>query len=173
MSKEKKRGEKKGFFEVLKSHPETLEGAKDKTKKLCILAAIISGVFVVLLSLIYIILGLICVVSSVVIIGILYISWSARNKRNFCKDCGAKFNYEECVSWNVGEVEHKECNTSSNSQSKQIKAKDVATVNFTCTCKECGSVMEFSKKYDVVLYYDDGSFKKSNLSNIAKSYFKL
>ena len=174
MSQEKKQSaEKKNFLALLKSNPQTLDEAKQKTKAECILTAIIFGVFTVLFCFLSIIIGVLWAVASVGIILYLYFKWNQKNKRNFCSDCGARFDYEECVSWEVSDVERKTMNTNPNSQSKQAIQKDVAKVVFTCTCKECGSEKNFSEKYDVTVWYDDGSRKDINLKNIAKNYFKL
>ena len=174
MSQEKKQSvEKKGFLALLKSNPQTLDEAKQKTKANCILCAIVFGVFIILFCLLHIILGALWAVVSVGIILYLKFKWNQKNKRNFCSDCGARFDYEECVSWEVSDVERKTMNPNTNSQSKQAIQKDVATVVFTCTCRECGSEKSFSEKYDVTIWYDDGSRKDINLQNVAKNYFKL
>ena len=174
MSKEKKeKTGKKGFFATLKSNPQTLEEAKQKTKAESTLCAIIFGIFVVLFCLLNVTLGLIWAFAAIIILLCLKIGWNKRNKRNFCQECGARFDYEECVSWEVSDVVRKTMNPSSSSQSKQVIQKDVATVNFTCSCKVCGSEKTFSKKYDVTIWYDDGSRKDVNLHNVVKSYFKL
>ena len=64
-------------------------------------------------------------------------------------------------------------NPDTNSQTKKPIQKDVATVVFTCTCRECGSEKSFSEKYDVTIWYDDGSRKDINLQNVAKNYFNI
>ena len=174
--KKEKSGEKrsvKEFIADLKMDPKTLEEAKQKTKSMCILTGIVFGVFVVLFCLLHILLGVLWAAASVGIIAFLNFKWTQKNKRNFCQDCGARFDYEECVAWEVSNVERKTMNPNSNSQSKQAIQKDVATVVFTCTCKDCGSERTFSEKYDVTIWYDDGSRKDINLNNIAKNYFKL
>ena len=174
MSQEKKQSaEKKNFLALLKSNPQTLDEAKQKTKADCILAAIIFGVFTVLFCFFSIIIGVLWAVASVGIILYLYFKWNQKNKRNFCSDCGARFDYEECVSWEVSDVERKTKSKNPNVKSKQVIAKDVATVIFTCTCKECGNEKSFSEKYDITTWYDDGSCKDVNLQNVARNYFKL
>ena len=175
MSKEKKE-EKRGikdWISDLKSDPKTLEEAKQKTKSTCILAGIVFGVFAVLFCLLHILLGVLWAVAAAGIIVFLNFKWNQKNQRNFCQDCGTRFDYEECVSWEVSDVERKTMTTNPNSQSKQVIQKDVATVVFTCTCAECGSEKTFSEKYDITLWYDDGSRKDVNLQNAAKNYFKL
>ena len=174
--KKEKNGEKRGIKDLiadLKTDPKTLEAATRKTQSMCVLTAIVFGVFVVLFCFLHILLGVLWAVAAAGIILYLKFKWTQKNKRNFCQDCGARFDYEECVSWEVSEVERKTMNTNSNSQSKQAIQKDVATVVFTCTCKECGSERSFSEKYDVTIWYDDGSRKDVNLQNVAKNYFKL
>ena len=148
MSKEKKEGKRgiKNWISVLKSDPKTLEEAKQKTKSICILLGIAFGVFAVLLCWLSILLGVIYAVVAAGIIVFFNFKWNQRNQRNFCQDCGTRFNYEECVSWEVSDVETKTMNTNSNSQGKHVVQKEVATVVFTCTCKECGSERTFSEK---------------------------
>ena len=163
----------RGWIAVMKSDPQTLEQANQKTKSTCILAGIVFGVFVVLLCLLHILLGILWAVAAAGILLFLKFKWDQKAKRNFCSDCGARFDYEECVSWEVSDLERKTMNTNSNSQSKQAIQKDVATVAFTCTCKKCGSEKQFSEKYDITIWYDDGSRKDINLKNVAKNYFKL
>lgn len=173
MSKVKKESSKKGLLTTLKSNPQTLSEANAKTKATCILCAIVFGAFAVLFCFLHIILGVLWAVAAAGIILYLKFKWDQKSKRNFCSDCGARFDYEECVSWEVSDVERKTMNPNSNSQSKQAIQKDVATVAFTCTCKECGSEKTFSEKYDITIWYDDGSRKDVNLKNVAKNYFKL
>ena len=174
MSNEKNQStEKNGFLATLKSNPQTLDEAKKKTKANCILCAIVFGVFVILFSLLHILFGVLWAVAAAGIILYLKFKWDQKNKRNFCADCGARFDYEECVSWEVSGVERKTMNPDTNSQTKKAIQKDVATVVFTCTCRECGSEKSFSEKYDVTIWYDDGSRKDINLQNVAKNYFKL
>ena len=174
MSKENKgKNSIKGWIDDLKSDPQTLEEAKQKTKSTCILVGIVFGIFAVLFCLLHILLGVIWALAAVGILAFLKFKWDQKSKRNFCPDCGARYDYEKCVAWEVSNVERKTLNTNSNAQSKQAIKKDVATVNFTCTCEQCGSQRQFSDKYDITIWYDDGSRKDVNLQNAAKSYFKL
>lgn len=170
--KKEKRGIK-GWIADLKSDPKTLEEAKQKTKSTCILTGIIFGVFAVLFCLLHILLGLIWAVAAVGILAFLKFKWNQKNKRNFCPDCGARYDYEKCIAWQVSDVERKTMNRNPNAQGKQAIKKDVATVIFTCTCEECGSQRQFSNKYDITIWYDDGSRQDVNLQNAAKNYFKL
>ena len=145
MSNEKK--EKSGIKDWvadLKSDPKTLEEAKKKTKSTCILAGIVFGVFAVLFCFLHILLGLLWGVAAAGIIEFLNLKWNQKNQRNFCQDCGTRFDYEEGVAWEVSNVERKTMNTNPNSQNKQVVQKDVATVVFTCTCTNCGSQKTFS-----------------------------
>lgn len=165
--------EKKGFFEILKTAPQTLEEAKEKTKATTLLVAIIFAVFVVLFCLLHIILGLLWAVASVVIIMCMRLKWNQKNKRNFCPNCGEKFDYDRCVSWEISNVERKHLTPNQNASGKQVVQKDVATVVFTCTCQSCGTEKEFSQKHDVTVWYDNGTYKEIDLNNVARQYFKL
>ncbi|MBR2388094.1 MAG: hypothetical protein IKB02_04930 [Clostridia bacterium] len=165
--------EKKGFLKVLKSDPQTIEEANDKTNKMCIFVAIIFGVFVVLFSLFHIFIGLGWAVIAAFIILFMRIKWRSQNKKNFCSECGTRFYYDRCVSWETTDISTVSVPHSSNSQNAQVVEKDVANVHITCTCENCGSVKEFSKKFDVVLYYSDGREKSNNLKVLVANYFKL
>ena len=175
--KKKKTGIKnkiKSWLEAAKSDPQTLEEANKKTTVLCIGCGIVSVIFVILFCFIHILFAVIWAVASVGIIFYFKFILTKRNKRNFCADCGARFDYEKCVSWEVSEVERKSTPpTTDNPSGKYVVQKDVATVVFTCTCKDCGSERSFSEKYDITVWYYDGTIKEKNLKNEVKNYFKL
>lgn len=165
--------EKKGFFKTLMSKPQTLEEAKRKTRKNMLLVGIVFGVFAVLFSLLHIIFGGIWAIFAAGVMVYFYVSWHIRDKRNFCSNCGAKFDYERCVSWVVEEAEIKSLSTNANSNRKQIIKKEITKLRFTCTCEECGNEKEFYEKFDTVLWYDDGSQKHNNLREMVKNYFNV
>ena len=54
-----------------------------------------------------------------------------------------------------------------------IDCSDREKFCFSLICKECGSEKQFSEKYDITIWYDDGSRKDINLKSVAKDYFKL
>lgn len=175
MGKEKK-NEKQGikeFFADLKKTPQTLEEAKNKTKKFFILVGIIAGVFAVLCALIHILFGLIVALGTAGFFVYLYAKENKKNERNFCSSCGARIDYEAGVAWEVSNSEIKEITPNSNAQGKQIIQKRIDTVHFTCTCTACGDAREFTEKYDAILWYNDGTVKKNNIETLAKNYFKI
>ena len=163
----------KGFFEDLKRTPRTLEEAKAKTKKLFILVGAFAGVFSVLCALLHILFGLIVALGSAGIFAFLYSKENKKNKRNFGEGCGARIDYEKGVAWEVTKYEEKACPRNSNSSGKQAVKKKIATVQFTCTCVECGLVKEFTQTYDTFIWYDDGTTKQNNVENFAQNYFKI
>ena len=165
--------EKVGFFKTLKSNPQTVAEAKKKTRALIGLCAIIFGAFVVLFFFLHYLIALIWAVVAAGILLYLSVTWNQQTKRNFCSDCGTRFDYEDGVSWEVTNVETKTMNTNSNSQSKQIYEKEVATVAFTCRCLNCGSEKNFTNKFDVTLWYTDGTRRDFNIETAAKKYFKI
>lgn len=169
MSEEKK----KGFIEVLKSKPQTLEEAKQKTKNFFILVGGIALVLSVLACLLHIFFGIIMAIGCAGIFGFLYLKENQKNKRNFCPDCGARIDYESGVAWEVTGYEDKDITPGSNSSGKQIISKRIATVEFTCTCGECGVSKTFTEKYDAVIWYNDGTHKKNNIESMAANYFKI
>lgn len=80
-------------------------------------------------------------------------------KRSFCKFCGAKYNYENDISWEVSSEEEKERSV-------------VAHVNVACTCPRCGEVTEFSVSQTVAsVDAKTGRVRKSNISNLMRNYF--
>ncbi|MBQ9784330.1 MAG: hypothetical protein IJW29_02400 [Clostridia bacterium] len=169
MSEEKK----KGFFEVLKSKPQTLDEAKKKTKYFFILVGAIGLVFSVLAALLHIFFGIIMLVGCAGIFGFLYMKENQKNKRNFCPDCGARIDYENGVEWEVTKYDEKDYTPNANAKGKQVISKRIATVEFTCTCTECGAVKTFTQNYDAIVWYDDGTHKKNNIEAMAKNYFKI
>ena len=164
---------KKGFFETLKQTPKNLEEAKEKTKNLIILSAAVSLGVAALGALIHIIFGIIALIASSIGLASMYFYEMRKDKRNFCADCGARIDYENGVSWEVTDYDEKNYNTNSSSSGKQIVRKRIANVEFTCTCTECGSTRRFCEKYDVVLWYNDGTHKQNNIQTLAKNYFKI
>ena len=165
--------EKVGFFKLLKSDPKTVEEAKRKTRALTGFCAIIFGAFVILFLFLHFLIALIWGVVAIGILLYMSIKWNKQTKRNFCSECGTRFDYEESVSWQVTNVERKTMNTNSNSQSRQIDEKEIATVEFTCRCLNCGSEKSFREKFDVILWYTDGTRRDFNIEAMAKNYFKI
>ena len=164
---------KKGFFQILKQKPTTLEEAKQKTKNFCILMGVIFLVFSVLAALLHIFFGIIMLIGCGIILAVLYFKENQKNKRNFCKECGARIDYESGVEWEVTGFEEKDFNPNPNSNSKQIIKKKIAIVEFTCTCEDCGATRTFSQKYDAIIWYDNGTRKDNNIETMAKNYFKI
>ena len=171
MSEQK--GTKKGFIESLKQKPQTLEEAKQKTKNFFILIGAITGIISIVFALIHIIFGLIVALGSAGILAFLYMQENKKNKRNFCSECGARIDYETGVEWQVSGYDEKEYTPNSNASGRQVIGKRFATVEFSCSCHECGNTKEFTEKYDVVIWYNDGTVKKNNVETFAKNYFKI
>lgn len=80
-------------------------------------------------------------------------------KRSFCKACGAKYNYERDISWEVSSQQEKERSV-------------VAHVNVECTCPNCGEITEFSVTQTVAsIDPKTGRIRQANISNLMKNYF--
>jgi len=62
-----------------------------------------------------------------------------RVKSNFCRQCGARYDYQTCVEWEASEVEIKDRHTSPNSAKQQVIGIRVEHVDFICTCARCGN----------------------------------
>lgn len=97
-----------------------------------------------------------------VIIG--FVSEKERIMRSYCPECGKKYDYENDVAW----VETEE-NTRSGSNGETASLE--ATVEFTCTCENCGNQTSFSKKFTIARVDKDGNVKRSNLKDLARKYF--
>ena len=164
---------KKGFFETLKQTPKNLEEAKEKTRNLMILLAAVTLGVAVLASLLHIVFGIIALIGSSIGWVSMYFYETRKDKRNFCKDCGARIDYENGVSWDITGYEEKSYNPNSNSNSRQIIKKRFAIVKFNCTCIECGSTRSFTQKYVAVIWYDDGTHTENNIKVMAENYFKI
>lgn len=100
-------------------------------------------------------------------------SESKRIKRNFCKHCGAKYDYERCVAWETTDVEIKEKKIDPNNRNKQTAGSRIEHIEFVCTCENCGEETTFKKKFETATLYSDGSMKKKNLEKMIKNYFKV
>ena len=104
----------------------------------------------------------------------LYFQEKQKVKRNFCPKCGKRVDYENDVEWAVIETDEKSYNPSSgNSSSRKMTEKEISTVEFTCTCAECGEETTFTKKFVTAITYDDGTVKEHNVTTLAKKYFQL
>ena len=163
----------KGFFESIKSKPQTLQEANEKTKSTLILTAIIFAVISLVFIILIPIIGILVAIGCAGILVYFKITWTTQNKRNFCSECGARINYEKGVSWEVIEVNDKDCSVNSNSTSKQVCRKRIATVEFTCTCLECGAEKTFTKNFTIAEWYTNGTLREFNLDSMASGYFKI
>ena len=142
---------------------------------------IISAVFVAIFAAIGIIGSLmleswvgICVGVFAVIVLLVWLPGELKRvKNNFCQECGARYDYQRCVEWEVSDVVIKEKRLNPNSDRKQIAGIRVEHVDFTCTCEKCGNTISFTKKYQTGEVYDDGTVKKRNVESIIKKYFKV
>lgn len=81
-----------------------------------------------------------------------------RIKRSFCPNCGEKYNYQNDVSWEVSDVETND-------------KKQVARVEFECTCHECGHTTEFAEKFVTATIDENGKIRNNNIQDQAKKYF--
>lgn len=84
-------------------------------------------------------------------------------KRNYCKNCGEKYDYESDVSWSE---------ISEDNNGKKI----VSTVEFECECGNCGEEVSFTKKFTTaeVITSQNGntSVRRYNLKDLVKKYMK-
>ena len=163
----------KGFFATLKSKPETLAEAKQKTKNFFILVGGFTLVFALLCALVHILFGLIVAIGSAGIFAFLYFKENQKNKRNFCEKCGAKINYEQGVAWQVVGYDEKSYSPDTSKGGKQVIKKRIAQVEFTCTCSECGEIKSFTQNFDTVIWYSDRTVEKNDVESLAQNYFKL
>lgn len=170
--KKEKSKEKKSIIAILKE-PQTLAEAKKKTIVTCIVSGLAYAIVCVLFFIISPWLGGILLIPAPFLIAYVYYLCNQKSKRNFCPKCGAKFDYEKDVSWNVTNYEEKSYTPQSNSNSKKIVEKRFETVCFDCKCAKCGEVTSFEKKFTTAVCYDDGSVQVKSAETQAKEYFKL
>lgn len=171
MDDNKKKG--KGFFATLKCKPQTLAEAKQKTKNFFILIGAFTLPFALLCALVHILFGLIVALGSAGIFAFLYYKEDQKNKRNFCSNCGTKINYEEGVAWHVVNYDEKTYSPDGSKGGRQRVKTRIANVEFTCTCLECGESKSFNQKFDVVVWYNDGTVEKNPIETLAQDYFKI
>lgn len=141
-----------------------------------VIAVIVGGIFIggSLLLLGNAFLGICAASLSIAVLLIVWLPGELKRvKRNYCQECGARYDYQSCVEWEVGEVELKEKRTNPNSDKKQITAIRVEHVDFNCTCARCGSESSFTQKYQTGEVYDNGSVKKRNIETMIRKYFKV
>lgn len=115
--------------------------------------------------------------AAAICLAVLLVVWLPKElkrvKRNYCQECGARYDYQSCVEWEVDEIEIKEKRTNPNSNKKQIVGVRIEHVEFTCTCAKCGSEASFMQKYQTGEIYDDGSVKKRSVESVIKKYFQV
>lgn len=177
MSKEKKNSpeekeKSKGFFATLKCEPQTLEEANRKSRNKYILILIGAGLVCLAISFLLPFLGIFCALFELVVVFFFYLGDKKKNKRCFCPECGEKYDYEEGISWRVTEQRTQSVNHNSNSSGKQLIAKKVAYVRFSCTCLSCGNVREFNEKFGVAFQYSNGSIERYDISELTENYFR-
>lgn len=80
-------------------------------------------------------------------------------KRSYCPYCGEPYDYEDDIEWDVSDVI---------TDSK----KRTATVQFNCTCSECGKETSFSKKLTVASLDNNGKLTEYNIYDLARKCFK-
>ena len=85
-----------------------------------------------------------------------------RIMRSYCPACGKKYDYEEDVEWVEGSEEEKD-----NGKTASL----VSTVDFTCTCSNCGNESSFTEKFTVAKRDENGKITRYNLKDLARKYF--
>ncbi len=141
-----------------------------------IIAVIVVAIFVVGSLLLFdgVFFGICAAALSIAVLLIVWLPGELKRvKRNYCQECGARYDYQSCVEWEVSDVEIKEKRTNPNSDRKQIVGVRVEYIDFTCTCAKCGNETSFTQKYQTGEVYDNGSVKKRNIESVIKKYFKV
>ncbi len=80
-------------------------------------------------------------------------------KRSYCPNCGAKYDYNDDVEYQV-------------SEEIQKQASIEAVVEFECTCGNCGNTTEFTEKFTIASIDKNGNVVYKNLGIEAKKYFQ-
>ena len=81
------------------------------------------------------------------------------SKKRHCRECGAKYNYNKDVAYDVTNIEVK-------------KRAQYARIDFECYCPKCGTVTSFGKKIKTAKVDKDGNIKEINIRKKSYSYFK-
>ena len=82
-------------------------------------------------------------------------------KRNYCKNCGEKYDFKNDVGYEQEDV-------------VELDKKVTATVAFECHCQNCGEIQEFRKKFTIATYNESKrTWSHQNLNNLCKKYFKI
>ncbi len=105
--------------------------------------------------------GFVIVFAAIIFIAaIATIADRVRIKRSYCPYCGKKYDYEEDIAWETDNV------------SIENDSKQVATLDFECTCSACGKTTTFSKKFTIGQFDNQGNYKEYNVKSLARKYFK-
>ena len=161
------------LIKTLKEDVKTLDQAKSKAKAFFWIACIPGLVIAVVFMFLSIILGILFAIASFGLAGFLYFTELQKAKRNFCPECGAKYNYETDIAWEITEENIVDVKPNPNASGKQICGKRKDTYRFECTCSSCGHVREFNTTFQTGVAYTDGSVKLDNRETIAKNYFRV
>ena len=96
-----------------------------------------------------------------------------RVRRNFCRECEAKYDYANNVEWEVTDVIIKEKKLNPNATGRQVAGQRTEVVDVRCVCPDCGAEQNFTVKFQTGVVYDDGTVKKKNIETLVKKYFKI
>lgn len=174
MSEKKTIKEKiKGVIADYKLEATTKEEAKRKRISHTIVYGCILGVTTLILSFLYIVIGLIWAVISVCILVGFWFMRIKQESRNFCDKCGEKFDYENNVAWEAYEFEEKTYSIPNNPTNKSIIKKRIAKVKITCYCDKCGDKRDFNQNFEVCEWYYGGGKQEHDLNLLVNNYFKL
>ena len=103
------------------------------------------------------ILGLLCAVCS----AILFPGAIQQIKRNFCKKCGQRYDYEQDIAFDQEDV-------------AEEGTRITATVAFECQCHHCGEEQQFRRKFTIATYDKNKcKWRYDNLEKKCKNYFKM
>ena len=95
-----------------------------------------------------------------------------RIDRIYCPVCGEKYDYNNDVAWEVGEISvNSDMRAYSYNSKKEVASKN-ATVSFSCVCHKCGNHTNFSQKMKVASLDNQGNLKNFNLDTECRKYFK-
>lgn len=82
-----------------------------------------------------------------------------RISRIHCPHCGQKYDYDNDVEWHEAD-------------STIYDKKSVSTIEFKCTCSECGKTTTFSKRFTTSSFDSNGNLKHTSCDSNARKYFK-
>lgn len=131
-------------------------------------------------TLIFLCIGVVCIVVAnllkiesilikygLIIIGVTFVLTAiglftmvrSRAKKNYCKKCGEKYDYNRDIEWTQ--------------ESEENTGKAIwAHIAFRCVCNNCGNERTFNRNFRTAYLDDKGNIHRNNLEALIRNAFK-